>query len=93
MTRSQGGQGALGMELNLQVGLIGSLKMRRSLGLAIRWDCTLIMQMNSHEPCFNHDPSKALSWRLRCHVNFPQDLLLTIEGSSVKKSFTMNFKL
>lgn len=39
---------ALGMGLNLQVGLMGSLEMRGSLGLAIRWYCTLIMQMNSH---------------------------------------------
>lgn len=27
---------------------MGSLEMRGSLGLAVRWDCTLIMQMNSH---------------------------------------------
>ena len=45
----------LGMELALQVGLMGSLEMRESLRLAIRCNSklTLIMQMNLHRTVLN----------------------------------------
>lgn len=59
----QDGYSALGMELNLHVGLLGSLGMRESLVLAIRWSVALplIRQMNSHRTLLDHDASKALS--------------------------------
>lgn len=49
LSRGQDGYSTLGMELNLHVGLLGSLGRKESLGLATRWGVSLplIMQIKS----------------------------------------------
>lgn len=63
----------LGMELALQVGLMGSLEMRESLRLAIRCnsELTLIMQMNLHRTVLNpwSFQSSFLETKMSCELS------------------------